>query len=54
MENETHVPRAATLRPASILVPLFKLLGLAIMLMAVMLVTTEMGAGVLLTQRTRL
>jgi len=39
---------------ASILVPLFKLLGLAIMLMAIVLVTTEMGAAVLLPQRTRL
>jgi paraquat-inducible protein A len=47
-------PLALLVFLASILVPLFKLLGLAIMLMAVMLVTTEMGAGLLLTQRTRL
>lgn len=39
---------------ASILVPVFKLIGLAIMLMATMLVTTEVGASVLLPQRTRL
>jgi paraquat-inducible protein A len=39
---------------ASILVPMFKLIGLAIMLMATMLVATEAGASVLLPQRTRL
>jgi paraquat-inducible protein A len=39
---------------ASILVPVFKLIGLAIMLMATMLVTTHAGAQVLLPQRTRL
>jgi paraquat-inducible protein A len=39
---------------ASIMVPLFKLIGLAIMLMATMLVTTEMGASILLPQRTKL
>ena len=39
---------------ASILVPIFKLIGLALMLMAVMLVTTEAGARRLLPQRTRL
>ena len=39
---------------ASILVPVFKLIGLAIMLMATMLVTTEAGARFLLPQRTRL
>jgi paraquat-inducible protein A len=39
---------------ASILVPVFKLIGLGIMLMAIMLVTTESGARVLLPQRTRL
>jgi paraquat-inducible protein A len=39
---------------ASILVPVFKLIGLAVMLMATMLVTTEAGASVLLPQRTRL
>jgi paraquat-inducible protein A len=39
---------------ASILVPVFKLIGLAVMLMATMLVTTEFGASFLLPQRTRL
>lgn len=39
---------------ASILVPIFKLIGLAVMLMATMLVTTEAGARTLLPQRTRL
>jgi paraquat-inducible protein A len=39
---------------ASILVPVFKLIGLAIMLMATMLVTTAAGARWLLPQRTRL
>jgi paraquat-inducible protein A len=39
---------------ASVLVPVFKLLGLAVMMMAVMLVTTELGAGRLLRERTRL
>ncbi len=39
---------------ASILVPVFKLIGLALMLMATMLVTTAAGARVLLPQRTRL
>lgn len=39
---------------ASILVPVFKLIGLAMMLMATMLVTTAAGARVLLPQRTRL
>lgn len=39
---------------ASILVPVFKLIGLALMLMATMLVATESGARVLLPQRTRL
>ena len=39
---------------ASILVPIFKLIGLAIMLMATMLVTTELGASFMLPQRTRL
>ncbi|MBS0520544.1 MAG: paraquat-inducible protein A [Proteobacteria bacterium] len=37
---------------ASILVPIFKLIGLAIMLMATMLVTTEARASFLLRQRT--
>jgi paraquat-inducible protein A len=39
---------------ASILVPVFKLIGLAIMLMATMLVVTQSGARFLLPQRTRL
>jgi paraquat-inducible protein A len=39
---------------ASILVPVFKLIGLGLMLMATMLVTTEAGASILLPQRTRL
>jgi len=39
---------------ASVLVPMFKLIGLAIMMMAIMLVTTEAGAGVLLRERTAL
>jgi paraquat-inducible protein A len=39
---------------ASILVPVFKLIGLAMMLMAVMLVTTLSGARFMLPQRTRL
>ena len=37
---------------ASILVPVFKLIGLALMLMATMLVTTEAGARLFLPQRT--
>jgi paraquat-inducible protein A len=39
---------------ASILVPVFKLIGLGIMLMATMLVTTAAGARIFLPQRTRL
>ncbi|MBI3199700.1 MAG: paraquat-inducible protein A [Rhodospirillales bacterium] len=39
---------------ASILVPMFKLIGLAVMLGATMIVTTEAGAAVLLRQRTAL
>ena len=39
---------------ASIMVPMFKLIGLAVMLGATMIVTTEAGAGVLLRQRTKL
>jgi len=39
---------------ASVMVPMFKLLGLASMLLATMMVTTQAGAGVLLRQRTRL
>ena len=47
-------PLAVLVFFASVLVPMFKLIGLAIMLMATMLVTSEMGASVLLQQRTRL
>ncbi len=47
-------PLAVLVFFASVLVPMFKLIGLAVMLMATMLVTTEMGASVLLQQRTRL
>ncbi len=39
---------------ASILVPMFKLIGLAVMLGATMIVTTQAGAAVLLRQRTTL
>jgi paraquat-inducible protein A len=39
---------------ASILVPIFKLIGLALMLAATMLVSTEAGASLLLRQRTHL
>ena len=39
---------------ASIMVPMFKLIGLAVMLGATMIVTTEAGAAVLLRQRTKL
>jgi paraquat-inducible protein A len=39
---------------ASVLVPMFKLLGLAIMLMAITLVGTEVGASVMLPGRTKL
>lgn len=39
---------------ASILVPMFKLIGLALMLAATMMVTTERGAAVLLSERTKL
>jgi paraquat-inducible protein A len=39
---------------ASVLVPMFKLIGLAIMLMAIVLVSTEVGAGVMLRERTAL
>ncbi len=39
---------------ASILVPMFKLIGLAVMLGATMMVTTERGASILLRQRTTL
>jgi len=47
-------PLAVLVFFASVLVPMFKLIGLAIMLMATMLVATEMGASVLLPQRTSL
>lgn len=39
---------------ASIMVPMFKLIGLAVMLGATMIVTTQAGAAVLLRQRTTL
>ena len=39
---------------ASVLVPVFKLIGLAIMLMATMLVSTALGASLGLPQRTKL
>jgi len=39
---------------ASVLVPMFKLIGLAIMLMATMLVSTALGASIGLRQRTKL
>jgi paraquat-inducible protein A len=52
--NSHMYPLALLVFFASILVPMFKLIGLAIMLMAVMLVTTESGASYLLSQRTRL
>jgi paraquat-inducible protein A len=39
---------------ASIMVPMFKLIGLAVMLGATMIVTTEAGAAMLLRQRTTL
>ena len=45
---------AAVVFIASILVPMFKLIGLAVMLGATMMVTTERGAAVLLSQRTKL
>jgi paraquat-inducible protein A len=52
---DSHMyPLALLVFFASILVPIFKLIGLAIMLMATMLVTTEVGASFLLPQRTRL
>ena len=47
-------PLAVLVFFASVLVPMFKLLGLAIMLMAITLVGTEMGASVMLPQRTKL
>jgi paraquat-inducible protein A len=39
---------------ASVLVPMFKLIGLAVMMMAIVLVSTELGAGTMLRERTRL
>ena len=39
---------------ASVLVPMFKLIGLALMLMAIVLVSTEVGAGYMLRERTTL
>jgi paraquat-inducible protein A len=39
---------------ASVMVPVLKLAGLAVMLLAVMVVTTELGASRLLRERTKL
>lgn len=47
-------PLALLVFVASVMVPLLKLAGLAVMLMAVMLVTTELGAHRLLRERTKL
>ena len=47
-------PLALLVFVASVMVPVLKLAGLAVMLMAVMLVTTELGASRLLRQRTKL
>lgn len=47
-------PLAILVFVASVMVPVLKLAGLAVMLMAVMLVTTELGANRLLKERTRL
>jgi paraquat-inducible protein A len=47
-------PLAILVFVASVMVPVLKLAGLAVMLMAVMLVTTELGAHRLLRERTKL
>jgi len=47
-------PLAVLVFVASVLVPVLKLMGLAIMLMAIVLVTTAAGASRLLVERTRL
>lgn len=47
-------PLALLVFVASVMVPVLKLAGLAVMLMAVMLVTTELGARRLLRERTKL
>jgi paraquat-inducible protein A len=47
-------PLAVLVFVASVMVPVLKLAGLAVMLMAVMLVTTELGARRLLRERTKL
>ena len=47
-------PLAILVFVASVLVPVFKLMGLALMLMAIVLVTTTAGAGRLLRERTAL
>jgi paraquat-inducible protein A len=52
--NSRMYPLALLVFFASILVPVFKLIGLAIMLMAIMLVGTSLGSTSFLPQRTRL
>jgi paraquat-inducible protein A len=47
-------PLAILVFVASVMVPVLKLAGLAVMLMAVMVVTTELGASRLLKERTKL
>jgi paraquat-inducible protein A len=47
-------PLAILVFVASVMVPVLKLAGLAVMLMAIMLVTTELGARRLLRERTKL
>ncbi len=47
-------PLAILVFVASVLVPVLKLMGLALMLMAIVLVSTAAGAGRLLVERTRL
>ena len=47
-------PLAVLVFFASVLVPMFKLIGLAIMMMAIVLVSTEVGAGTMLRERTKL
>lgn len=47
-------PLAILVFVASVLVPVLKLMGLALMLMGIVLVTTQLGASRLLVERTRL
>jgi paraquat-inducible protein A len=47
-------PLAVLVFFASVLVPMFKLIGLAIMMMAIVLFSTEVGAGTMLRERTKL